>query len=355
MWNEMETFVFNPFGNDSIKKKSSKQSKNKNSSSRKHLKLKEETPLDILLISGHGVLMDETFNVPSNSVYLYDSHAGFSSNGSAIERMFFKKKIPVNATYLSSWVLNTTADKLGNVENILVKRPGEKYNNSDLSLLLDFRSIDDTQEFLNIDECDIIYIQKSGIYSYDTIKTLDTDYKVSMMVVLKLIYIDEEYKITELNYDRDDKSYSKSRKLLYEKEPNAKPFYIISKEQIQHIFENSIYPTVEEVELLFGNESEVSYKKFYKKFKKKFNITVDKCFEKFHACILLIPSCRENNEIDETRLGEIQDDSYNNWQSRYELSPTFSFSSHGSKGSTRSSTSARSSRNSRSSNKKSNT
>ena len=90
MWSEIETFGFNPFGNDSIKKKSLKQIKNKNSSSRKRSKLKEEAPLDILLISGHGKLEDETFNVPSNSVYLYDAYAGFSSSGSAIEKMFFK-------------------------------------------------------------------------------------------------------------------------------------------------------------------------------------------------------------------------------------------------------------------------
>lgn len=170
MWSEIETFGFNPFGNDSIKNKSLKQAKNKNSSSRKqHSKLKEEAPLDILLISGHGSLEDETFKVPSNSVYLYDAHAGFSSSGSAIEKMFFKKKIPVDATYLSSWVLNTTADKLGSVENILVKRPGEKYNNSDLTLLLDYRFLGNSkeQEFSEIDECGNIFIRKSGIYSYN--------------------------------------------------------------------------------------------------------------------------------------------------------------------------------------------
>ena len=248
MWSEIETFGFNPFGNDSIKKKSLKQIKNKNSSSRKRSKLKEEAPLDILLISGHGKLEDETFNVPSNSVYLYDAYAGFSSSGSAIEKMFFKKKIPVDATYLSSWVLNTTADKLGSVENILVKRPGEKYQNSTLTLILDFRTINDTQEYLKIDECDSIMIQKSGIYSYNKIRNLNKKHDINTGVVLNLIYIDEEYKITELNYDRDDKSYSKSRKLLYKKEPNAKPFYIISKENVQYIFENSVYPTVEIVE-----------------------------------------------------------------------------------------------------------
>lgn len=71
----------------------------------------------------------------------------------------------------------------------------------------------------------------------------------------------------------------------------------------------------------------MTYKRFDKIFTKKFSITINKCFEKFQNSILLIPSCRENDEIYETRMGEIQNDSYNNWLGRYKLSPTFSFSS----------------------------
>lgn len=75
------------------------------------------------------------------------------------------------------------------------------------------------------------------------------------MVRLTFVYINETGERIELKYDEEEESYDKSRKNLYKTDPEAVPFYIISKPNIQYIFENSIYPTVEEVEELFKGKN----------------------------------------------------------------------------------------------------
>jgi hypothetical protein len=305
----MESFEFNPFGKQRGKKKRSESSSPL---------LKEESPLDVLLISGHGGLVDDIYDVPSNSVYIYDAHCGSSSVGTKVEKMFFKKRIPDDSTYLSSWILNTTNNKLGGTD-VLVKRPSEKYYDSSLSLILDFRRIDGNQEHELIDECDKIDVQKSGIYSYNAIKHLENEYDATERVLLDYVYINDKGKMKRLDYDYDAKSYKSARKKLLRRHPNAEPFYIITKEDVRDIYENSIFPTVEDLEMLFDEGEDFMRYTDFRESISMCDIKVSECFDSYKNSIIIIPSCRENDEITKTRIREMQNDSLENVEDRFVL------------------------------------
>ena len=303
----MESFEFYPFGKQRGKKKRSKSSSPL---------LKEEEPLDILLISGHGELVDETFEVPSNSVYVYDVHCGISSVGTKVEKMFFKKRIPDNSAYLSSWILNTTTT--GDT-SVLVKRPSEEYYDSLISLILDFRFINGKQEYELIDECDKIAVQKSGIYSYNTIKHLNKEYDVTERVILDYAYINDRGKMKMLDYDYDARSYKGARKRLLKKHPDTEPFYIITKKDVHDIYENSIYPTVEDLEMLFDEGEDFMRYTDFRESISMYDKNVSECFDSYKNCIIMIPSCRENYDITEARMREMQSDSNENVEDRFAL------------------------------------
>lgn len=275
----------------------------------------EESPLDILLVSGHGTLLDSKHEVPSNSVYIYDAHCGKSSIGIKLDNEFFKKRISENARYLSSWILNTTGNKLGSA-HVLVKRPGEEYYDSSLSLILDFRNIDGKQEFDLIDECDKIIVQKSGVYSYNELKASGKEHKVNERVVLDYAYINEKGKMKKLTYDEELKTYKGARKKLLRRQPDADPFYIITKKDVFDIYENSIYPTYEDIELLFDEGDDyMRYSDFCESID-MYEKTVSDFFDSYKNAIIVVPSCRGNEEIDVVRLQDMQHDSLENVENR---------------------------------------
>jgi len=118
-----------------------------------------------------------------------------------------------------------------------------------------------------------------------------------------------------LVYDPVAKSYKKSRK----RHSSAEPFYIITKKDVRDIYENSIYPTVEDVEMLFDEDQDyMRYTDFHASIS-TYDILVNECFDGYQNSIILIPSCRGNDEIDETRMHEIQDDSNENAESRFDM------------------------------------
>jgi hypothetical protein len=288
-------------------KPSSKRS-SKRSKSRSKSHSKEEEPLDILLISGHGELEDKKEEVPSNTVYLYDVHCGFPSTSVKMEQSFFKKKIPADASYLSSWIMNTTNDKLGTTP-VLVRRPNEEYYDSEISFILDYRYINNVQEYEEIDECDRIVVQKSGIYSYNDIKSMDQVYDIKERTVLNAAYIDKRGKLQVLTYDYELKSHKGAFKKLAKKHPNAEPFYIITKDDIREIYEHSIYPTVEDLELLFDDD--VDYMRYtdFRESISMYDKKVSECLESYKNRIIAVPSCRNNDDIDNPRMMQIKSDS----------------------------------------------
>jgi hypothetical protein len=302
------------------------------SKSKRNSSSKEEEPLDILLVAGHGTMIDETHDVPSNSVYIYDVHCGFSAVGKKVEREFFKKRIPDNSAYLSSWILNTTNNKLGSA-NIMVKRPNEEYYDSTIDFILDFRYINKKQEYELIDECDTITIQKSGIYSYNGIKSRENDHNPNENTVLSLAYMNEKGKMKMLAYDYDLRTYKGSVKKLLKKHPDTKPFYIITKEDIIDIYEDSIYPTVEDLELLFDDDSDhmryTDFRESISMYEKK----VSECFESYKNKIIAVPSCRANDEISKRRMMRIQSDSLGDAEGRLILNKDTKYFSSSSKSS----------------------
>jgi len=295
--------------------KSKRNSKNnsKRNSKRNSSSSKEEEPLDILLVAGHGTMIDETH--ASNSVYIYDVHCGFSAVGKKVEREFFKKRIPDNSAYLSSWILNTTNNKLGSA-NIMVKRPNEEYYDSIIDFILDYRYINKKQEYELIDECDTITIQKSGIYSYNGIKSQEGEHNPNENTVLSLAYMNEKGKMKMLAYDYELRTYKGAIKKLLKKHPDAEPFYIITKEDIIDIYEDSIYPTVEDLELMFDDDSDhmryTDFRESISMYEKK----VSECFESYKNKIIAVPSCRANDEISKQRIMQIQSDSLGDAEER---------------------------------------
>ena len=312
-------------------KRSYKRSKSK---SKSHSK--EEEPLDILLISGHGELEDKKEKVPSNTVYLYDVHCGLASTSVKMERTFFKKNIPADASYLSSWIMNTTNDKLGTTP-VLVRRPNEEYYDSEISFILDYRFINNVQEYEEIDECDRIVVQKSGIYSYNDIKSMDQVYDIKERTVLNAAYIDKKGIMQILPYDYELKTHKGAFKKLAKKHPNVEPFYIITKDDIREIYEHSIYPTVEDLELLFDDD--VDYMRFtdFRESISMYDKKVSECLESYKNRIIAVPSCRENDTIDKRRILQIKSDSLEEAASRFILNEDTKYFSSSPRSSTKSS------------------
>ena len=298
--------------------KSSSKRSSKKSKSRSKGHSKEEEPLDVLLISGHGELLDEKEKVPSNTVYLYDVHCGFPSTSVKMEQSFFKQHISPDSMYLSSWIMNTTNDKLG-LAPVLVRRPHEEYYDSGISFILDYRYLDKKQVYELIDECDRIVVQKSGIYSYNDIKSMDDEYNIKQTTVLNAAYVDKKGKLQMLPYDYELKSHKPAFKKLAKKHPSAEPFYIITKDNVREIYEHSIYPTVEDLELLFDDDEDYMRYSDFRESISMYDKKVSECLESYKTRIIAVPSCRENDEIDAVRMGNIKGDSEEEAQSRFIL------------------------------------
>lgn len=328
--------------------KSNKRSDKRSSKSKSKSASKEETPVDIIMVSGHGSLIDEKKKMPSDSVYLYDVHCGVLSFSKDMEDEFFKKRIPEDSTYLSSWIMNTTNDKLGSAP-VLVKRPNEYYYDSEISFILDYRYIGDKQNYELIDECDKITVQKSGIYSYNQIKTMEEEFNIRNKTVLNCAYIDKKGKMKILPYDYELRTNKKALQKLAKKHPEAKPFYIITKNDLREIYEGSIYPTVEDLELFFDDD--VDYMR-YTDFHESLSIydkTVSECIESYKNKIVAVPSCRSSEEIAEPRMHQIQSDSFGEAESRLILNKDTKYFSSSPRSSRRknSKSSSKSHRNSR--------
>jgi len=300
----MDSFNFNPFA-----RSSRRRSRRRSSRSSSEKEEKEEKSIDILLISGHGVLIDEEQIVPPNSVYLHDVHCGFLSSGVKIEQTFFEKRIPDSSSYLSSWIMNTTNSKLGK-EPVLVKRPNENYYDSSISFILDYRIIGKVPEHELIDECDRIAVQKSGTYSYNMIKSLEEEHDAKARTILSCAYTDRKGKMKLLPYDYELNTYRGALKKLAKKHPDAEPFFIITKDNVREIYESSIYPTVEDLELLFDEDDDYMRYTDFRESISMYDKTVSECLESYNNRIILIPSCRGNEEIDERRMTQMQDDSF---------------------------------------------
>ncbi len=258
-----------------------------------------ESPSPIFLISAHGLLTREKAQVPDNSVYIYDSHCGVSSEGNHIERAFFKHRLPPDSGYLSFWRFDKNSTKIGG-EPILKVFPEEEYYDSMMGYLLDFRhkNSKQTYEDEDIDKCDTICIQKSGIYLYeDGAKNHD----IKKLTYLKYVYQGEDGELVELKRDKSS-GFKNARKSLLKTDPSAAPFYIITREDVENVYQDSIYPTVEDLLMYFDDESDFMYYRDFVPIVENWDSTIGDCFKRYctgsNGCIIVAPSCRSNENID---------------------------------------------------------
>ena len=96
---------------------------------------------------------------------------------------------------------------------------------------------------------------------------------------------------------------------MAKKHPNAEPFYIITKDNIREIYEHSIYPTVEDLELLFDEGEDYMRYVDFRESITMYNKKVSECLDSFKNKIFVIPSCRSNDDIDENRMMKMKGDS----------------------------------------------
>jgi len=270
-----------------------------------------ESHSSIFLISAHGLLTRKKAQVPNNSLYIYDSHCGVSSEGSHIERAFFKQRLPPDSEYLSFWRFDKNATKIGG-DNILKAFPEEEYYDSMMGYLLDFRhkNSKQTYEDEDIDECDTISIQKSGIYLYDDIKDAGTVHDVKKRAHLKYVYYNSDGELIELKRDKSS-GFKNARESLLKTDPSVAPFYIITREDVERVYQDSIYPTVEDLLMYFDEESDFMYYRDFVPIVENWDSTIGDCFKRYctgsnDGCIIIAPSCRSNQTISETRFSKMR-------------------------------------------------
>ena len=276
-----------------------------------------ESPLPIFLISAHGLLTRKKAQVPDNSLYIYDSHCGVSSEGNHIERAFFKQRLPPDSEYLSFWRFDKNANKIGGDNIILKAFPEEEYYDSMMGYLLDFRHKNSKQTYEDdeIDECDTISIQKSGIYLYDNGATYDVKKRAN----LKYVYYNSDGELVELKRDKSS-GFKNARESLSK---NERPFYIITREDVERVYQGSIYPTVEDLLMYFDEESDFMYYRDFVPIVDEWDSTIGDCFKRYqpntNGCIIIAPSCRSNQNISEERFSKMRRSSDETVSKRYSV------------------------------------
>ena len=308
-WSERESSpnIFNPFANQDAAEQNLLNA---------DLSPSSETSSPIFLISAHGLLRREKERVPDGSLYIYDAHCGASSEGNNIERAFFKQRLPPNSDYLSYWHFDKNSTKIGG-DDILKVFPQEEYYDSMLGYLLDYRHIDSKQTYDDeeIDDCDNISIQKSGIYLYEDIAERANKgviYNAKTRTYLKYVYYNSDGELTELKRGKSS-GYKNARKALLQNEPDASPFYIITREDVVNVYQDSIYPTVEDLLLYFDEDSDFMYFRDFVPIVENWDSTVSDCFKRYNTesvgCIIISPSCRSNQNISEKTFMKMRNSS----------------------------------------------